>query len=58
MCATCGCLTTTQPAPETGTYKCVECEEAGQRETVTVQKGDKMPSCNSCGKSKVHWVRA
>jgi len=57
MCATCGCLATAQPAPEAGKYKCVECEEAGQQETVTVKEGEKMPSCKACGESRVHWVK-
>ncbi|MFB3880447.1 MAG: YjzC family protein [Armatimonadota bacterium] len=57
MCATCGCLTTGQPAPEEGTYKCVECEEAGKAEKATVRKGDSMPSCKTCGETKVHWVK-
>jgi NAD-dependent SIR2 family protein deacetylase len=51
-------LTTAQAAPEAGTYKCVECDEGGQQETVTVEKGDKMPSCQACGESKVHWMKA
>jgi len=58
MCATCGCLTSKQPAPEDGTYKCVECEKAGNREQVTVKKGATMPTCKACGSSEVHWVKA
>jgi hypothetical protein len=58
MCAVCGCLTTGQPAPEAGSYKCVECEEAGKAEKATVKKGDSMPSCKTCDDTKVHWVKA
>ena len=58
MCAVCGCLTTNQPAPEDGTYKCQECDETGGKQTVTVKKGDKMPSCSACGESEGHWVKA
>ena len=57
MCATCGCLTTKSPAPEGGTYKCVECDEAGKPQKVTVKKGASMPACKTCGSSKAHWVK-
>jgi transcription elongation factor Elf1 len=57
MCAVCGCLTTKQPAPEDGTYKCLECGEAGGSQTVTMKKGDAMPSCSDCGGSEGHWVK-
>ena len=58
MCATCGCLTTSAPAPEAGTYQCVECEKTGKTEKVTVTKGASMPACGACGEAKVHWVKA
>jgi hypothetical protein len=58
MCATCGCLTTERPAPENGTYKCVECDKAGKSYQVSVKKGDRMPACGSCGSEKGHWVKA
>jgi len=57
MCATCGCLTSDAPAPEDGTYKCLECEQAGKPQKVTVQKGDAMPKCSSCSSGKGHWVK-
>lgn len=57
MCATCGCLTSAAPAPEEGTYKCVECEEAGQPSQVTVQEGEAMPACPTCESEKAHWVK-
>ena len=58
MCATCGCLTSRAPAPESGTYKCVECEKAGKSEKVTVRKGESMPACSACGTDRAHWVMA
>jgi hypothetical protein len=58
MCATCGCLTTARPAPEDGTYKCVECDKAGKSQQVTVRKGDSMPTCGACGAKEGHWVKA
>jgi hypothetical protein len=58
MCATCGCLTTSAPAPEDGTYKCVECGKTGKTERVTVKKGASMPACAACGAAKAHWVKA
>ncbi len=58
MCAVCGCLTSGQPAPEEGAYKCVECEEAGTKYEVTVQQGDAMPTCDTCDNASVHWVKA
>jgi hypothetical protein len=57
MCAVCGCLTTKQPAPEDGTYKCLECDDAGKTQRVTVKKGDAMPGCSACGKTEGHWVK-
>ncbi len=57
MCATCGCLTSGQAAPEEGTYSCVECDQVGKSELVTVKKGENMPSCHTCGGTKVHWVK-
>ena len=57
MCAVCGCLSTKSPAPQEGTYKCVECEKAGKPEEVKVKKGDPMPSCTGCGGEKVHWIK-
>jgi NAD-dependent SIR2 family protein deacetylase len=58
MCATCGCLKSSAPAPEEGTYQCVECKDAGKPEKVTVKKGETMPACKACGGSQVHWVKA
>lgn len=58
MCATCGCLTSDAPAPEEGTYKCVECDQAGTPQKVSVKKGDAMPKCTSCSSGKGHWVKA
>jgi transcription elongation factor Elf1 len=57
MCAVCGCLTTSQPAPEEGTYKCLECDKSGGSSQVKVKKGDKMPNCSACGEQKGHWVK-
>lgn len=57
MCATCGCLTSDAPAPESGTYKCVECEQAGKAQHATVTKGETMPKCQTCGTEKAHWVK-
>jgi len=57
MCAVCGCLTSGQSAPETGTYKCVECEEADEVYEVKVKKGETMPSCPTCAESKGHWIK-
>lgn len=57
MCATCGCLTSKAPAPEDGTYKCVECDKAGKSEQATVKKGEPMPGCSACGSAKGHWVK-
>ncbi len=57
MCAVCGCLTTSKPAPEEGTYKCKECDTTGKSATTTVKKGDPMPTCSSCGVEKGHWVK-
>lgn len=57
MCATCGCLTSGQPAPEDGTYKCQECGASDKMSKATVKKGIAMPTCSSCGESKVHWVK-
>jgi|GEM_PF-2299995 len=57
MCATCGCLTTDQPAPETGTYKCVECEKTGKSQRVRIEKGQNMPACSSCHTSNGHWIK-
>ncbi len=56
MCAVCGCLKTDHPAPEEGTYKCLECEKAGKVEQVKVKKGDPMPAC-ACATDKGHWVK-
>lgn len=57
MCATCGCLVSGQPAPEGGTYSCVECDKVGKSELVTVRKGESMPSCATCLGTKIHWVK-
>jgi hypothetical protein len=57
MCATCGCLTSGAPAPMEGTYKCVECEKAGQSYHATVKKGDAMPKCDTCKSEKAHWIK-
>ncbi len=57
MCVTCGCLVSGQPAPEDGTYSCVECGKVGKSELVTVKKGDSMPSCATCLGTKIHWVK-
>jgi hypothetical protein len=57
MCATCGCLTSSAPAPEEGTYECVECKEAGEAEKVTVKKSERMPACKACNDSPVHWLK-
>jgi hypothetical protein len=58
MCATCGCLGSGKPAPEEGTYECVECKEAGDKYEVTVEKGEAMPKCETCAGESVHWVKA
>jgi len=57
MCATCGCLTSNAPAPEEGTYKCVECDQAGKSHRVAVKKGDALPKCTSCASDTGHWVK-
>jgi len=57
MCAVCGCLATNQPAPEDGTYKCLECDETDGTAKVTVKKGDPMPNCSACGEKEGHWVK-
>jgi hypothetical protein len=57
MCAVCGCLKTGSPAPEEGTYKCVECEEAGKAYQANVKKGESMPDCPTCSDKKGHWIK-
>ncbi len=57
MCVTCGCLISGEPAPEEGTYNCVECDKVGKSERVTVKKDEKLPSCSTCLGTKVHWVK-
>jgi hypothetical protein len=50
-------LATNQPAPEDGTYKCLECDETDGTAKVTVKKGDPMPNCSACGEKEGHWVK-
>ena len=57
MCATCGCLTSGAAAPEEGTYKCVECEEAKKPFHASVKKGQIMPQCDTCKDPKAHWIK-
>jgi hypothetical protein len=57
MCATCGCLVTGDAAPEDGRYSCVECDKVGKSEIATVKKGDSLPSCATCGGTKIHWIK-
>ncbi len=57
MCECCGQLKTGDPAPEDGVYSCVECDKVGKSERVTVKKGERMPSCSTCGGTKIHWVK-
>lgn len=57
MCAVCGCLASGKPAPQEGTYLCIECGEAGEERKATVKKGDPMPDCPECG-GEAHWKLA
>jgi hypothetical protein len=56
MCAVCGCLEARKPAPEAGSYVCVECEKTGKVEKVEVKAGQAMPDCSACG-GKAHWKK-
>ncbi len=55
MCATCGCLESKTPAPESGLYDCIECDELGKPRAIKVQQGEIMPECEVQEGGVCHW---